>query len=133
MRHGEFRCQKEAAWVVTNILAGGNAQQLMELCQLDVIGPLCALLKSQEPRFVSIILDALATLLFSARKNGYLERVTNAVEECGGLDALEAMQNHDNQEIYQKAYHIIEAFFSEVTRNVNSPFILYLVYLVEKQ
>jgi hypothetical protein len=127
MRHGEFRCQKEAAWVVTNILAGGTSQQLLAMCQMEVISPLCDLLKSQEPKFVAVILDALMTLLTSAKKHDYLERVTNAVEECGGLDILESMQNHDNQEIYEKVYHIIETFFAEVVSRIHRSFDCFLL------
>lgn len=44
---------------------------------------------------------------------GEADKVAVLIEECGGLDSLEALQRHDNENIYQKALTIIEDYFSE--------------------
>jgi hypothetical protein len=37
--------------------------------------------------------------------SGHPCSIADFVEECGGLDTLEHLQNHDNEEIYNKVEH----------------------------
>ncbi len=34
------------------------------------------------------------------------------VESAGGLDKIEALQQHTHQEVYEKAVHLLEVFFA---------------------
>ncbi|XP_046651746.1 importin subunit alpha-5-like isoform X3 [Daphnia pulicaria] len=113
LSNGDFECQKEAAWAIANITSGGTVEQIVLLRQLGVIIPLCALLEAKEDsKTISVVLDSLANILGASEKMGELEKVSLYVEDCGGLDRIEDLQSHENNEIYNKALAILEQYFS---------------------
>lgn len=58
-----------------------------------------------------MVLDGINNLLKLAGTD--LDQITVAIEECGGLDKIENLQNHENVEIYKLAYEIIEQYFTD--------------------
>ncbi len=60
---------------------------------------------------MQVVLDGINNLLKMAGSD--LEAITAMIEECGGLDKIESLQNHENVEIYKLAYEIIEQYFAE--------------------
>ena len=52
---------------------------------------------------VQVVLDGLQNILRMAQPDG-LETVTTQIEECGGVDKIENLQNHENEDIYKVSY-----------------------------
>ena len=111
---GEFQTQKEAAWAISNLTISGNKAQVSYLVEQGVIPPFCHLLSCKDTQVVQVVLDGINNVLKLA--GGDLEVVTGMIEECGGLDKIESLQNHENVEIYKLAYEIIEQYFSDEVR-----------------
>ena len=53
-------------------------------------------------------------LLQAASKRRLVDQVCLMIEECEGLDKIEALQQHSNQDVYKLSLTIIDKFFSEV-------------------
>lgn len=108
---GEFQTQKEAAWAISNLTISGTKTQVSYLVEQGVVAPLCNLLTVRDPQVVQVVLDGLNNILKIAGTQFYA--VASSIEECGGLDKIEALQNHENEEIYKLAYEIIDQYFSD--------------------
>ena len=74
---------------------------------------MCDLLGASDERTVCVLLDGLNNILSAARKQGEVDKVCAVIEECEGLDKIESLQTHENEEVYQKALEIIDTFFTE--------------------
>uniref|UniRef100_A0A3Q3FAX2 Importin subunit alpha n=1 Tax=Labrus bergylta TaxID=56723 RepID=A0A3Q3FAX2_9LABR len=131
--------KKEACWTVSNITAGNRAQiqvrrphlQLTDLrnvkylsifssnlylVSLNAIKPMCDLLTVMDSKIVQVSLNGLENILRlgeqEAKQNGSgINPYCALIEEAYGLDKIEFLQSHENQEIYQKAFDLIEHYF----------------------
>lgn len=110
----EFKTRKEAAWAITNATSGGTAEQIQYLVSQGCIQPMCDLLTVMDNKIVQVALSGLENILRLGEQEAKVSGVNpyaNIIEECYGLDKIEFLQSHDNMEIYQKAFDIIEQFF----------------------
>uniref|UniRef100_A0A8D0DDQ7 Importin subunit alpha n=1 Tax=Sander lucioperca TaxID=283035 RepID=A0A8D0DDQ7_SANLU len=109
-QHGDFGTQKEAAWAISNLTISGRKDQVAHLIEKQVIPPFCNLLIVKDAQVVQVVLDGLSNILKMADDEA--ETIANLIEECGGLEKVEQLQNHENEDIYKLAYEIIDQFFS---------------------
>uniref|UniRef100_A0A674DAS8 Importin subunit alpha n=1 Tax=Salmo trutta TaxID=8032 RepID=A0A674DAS8_SALTR len=120
LQKAEFRTRKEAAWAITNATSGGTPEQIRYLVNLGCIKPLCDLLTVMDSKIVQVALNGLENILRlgdqeakqDAGPSGTgINPYCSLIEEAYGLDKIEFLQSHENQEIYQKAFDLIEHYF----------------------
>jgi len=106
-----FQVQKEAVWVIANLCTAGCAVHIDKVVQLGGIAALVRVLDmngENDVKVINVALDALKSILASSQASG--RGYDQQVEELEGLDYLEALQSHENEEIYQKVVHIITTY-----------------------
>lgn len=77
------------------------------MCLLPSCNVICCL-----QQIIQVVLDGLGNILKLASQSGDSDAITSAIEECGGLDKIERLQQHTNEDIYKLAYTIIDTYFS---------------------
>ncbi|KAK3769939.1 hypothetical protein RRG08_048149 [Elysia crispata] len=108
---GDFQTQKEAAWAISNLTISGKKEQVAYVVELGVLPPFCNLLSVMDAQVVQVVLDGINNILKMAGDE--VEAICQIIEECGGLDKIESLQNHENEEIYKLSYEIIDTYFQD--------------------
>jgi importin subunit alpha-2 len=115
----EFKTRKEAAWAITNASSGGAPEHIKYLVDQGCIQPLCDLLTVADTSIINVALTGLENILkageaasgtgaaMDAQPNDY----ALIIEECHGVDKLEFLQQHESNDIYKKAFYIIDRYF----------------------
>uniref|UniRef100_A0A8C8FN83 Importin subunit alpha n=1 Tax=Oncorhynchus tshawytscha TaxID=74940 RepID=A0A8C8FN83_ONCTS len=106
----DFGTQKEAAWAISNLTISGRKDQVEYLVQQNVVPPFCSLLSVKDSQVVQVVLDGLKNVLIMAGDEA--STIAEIIEECGGLEKIENLQQHENEDIYKLAFEIIDQYFS---------------------
>ncbi|KAK6458716.1 importin alpha subunit [Scheffersomyces xylosifermentans] len=120
LQHGDYKTKKEACWAISNASSGGllKPDQIRYLVSQGCIKPLCDLLAVSDVKIIEVTLDSLENILKMGEMDKEAQNTSvneNAlfIEEAGGMEKIFECQSHQNEKIYQKAYSIIEKYFSE--------------------
>jgi importin subunit alpha-1 len=125
LSNGDFKTRKEACWAISNATSGGlqKPDQIRYLVSQGCIKPLCDLLACPDNKIIQVALDGLENILKvgemdkeAAPQNAadaQVNRYALFIEEAGGMEKIHDCQNNANEEIYMKAYNIIERYFSD--------------------
>lgn len=115
LSNAEFDIRKEAAWAISNATSGGNPHQIKFLVSQGCIRPLCDLLTVNDAKIVSIALEGLENILkvgeSESKETGTHNLMATYIAEAEGLTKVEELQQHENNEIYEKCIKILETYF----------------------
>jgi len=115
LTNAEFDIRKEAAWAISNATSGGAPQQIKFLVQQGCIRPLCDLLTVNDAKIVTIALEGLENILKvgeeESKSTGQHNEMATYIAEAEGLGKIEELQQHSNNDIYEKCVKILETYF----------------------
>jgi importin subunit alpha-1 len=120
----DFDVKKEAAWVVANILHGfaaepsaQTASRASTLVSLGAMKPMVKMLEVNDAAMQKLMLEACGTLLEAGELLATGKATQNPFlvpfDEAEGVDKLESLQTHHNEDVYNKAVALLEKYFGE--------------------
>lgn len=100
----------EAIWAINNIAASGNDSHVVGMVYFGVIEGLCDSLPLPNTELLILVLDTLSSILAVGKRQ---EKAWDVIlDEVGGLEKIEQLQNHRIEAVYEKAASIIRDYFS---------------------
>ena len=125
LANAEYDIKKQAAWAISNATSGGTPEQINFLVAEGCVPPLCDLLENSDAKIVTVALEGLenilkvgATMAESSPTGENPHALT--VERAEGLEKIDNLQNHENNDIYERAVKILEKYFGAATTNLAS-------------
>jgi len=70
--------------------------------------PLVEMLKCDDSKIILVALEGIENIL---KVNNANLKYPDIVEECGGVDQMEILQRHENEEIFKKAQQVLSTYF----------------------
>lgn len=103
-------------WAISNTTTSAEGPLIVKLIDAGMINSLVVSLKLKSVKMVAVALEGLSTLLEMGAKN-FMKDGENLfaleIERVGGLEALEELQHHQNQYIYEQAFKVLKNHFMD--------------------
>ena len=117
LNSAEFDIKKEAAWAISNATSGGTSEQINFLVSQGCIPPLCELLEVNDAKIVTVALEGLENILKAGEdlknQNGGENPHAVLIEQANGLDKINNLQQHEDNNRYERAVKILEQYFGD--------------------
>ncbi|TKR60868.1 hypothetical protein L596_028051 [Steinernema carpocapsae] len=112
---GDSKGKLEASWALSNLVQGGSSAQIFTIIKDDGFSDIEEGLRgtSQVDTIINI-LDTVLGVLEHLDASGHeaYDGMLEKFEETGCLDIVEAYQQHGSEEIYKRAFKIVERHFA---------------------
>jgi len=89
-----------------------SRESVVGVIEKDLIDDIVAIIRFSDPETIFNALELLETILKLAAKEG-LPAALNVFYESGGVEALDRLQSHPNEKIYNKALEIYHEFIED--------------------
>jgi importin subunit alpha-1 len=109
IKSSEWEIRKEAIWAANNIAAGGNDSHVVSIVFFGAIEGLCENLGGPDTDIILTVLNTLENILKVGERQG--KAYDCLVDEAGGVEKIENLQQHRCDAIYMKSRLIIEKYF----------------------
>ncbi|KAF7306828.1 Importin subunit alpha [Mycena indigotica] len=132
LQNADFKTKKEACWAISNATSGAlqEPSQIRYLVSQGCIKPLCDLLTMMDNKVIQVALDGLDNILKigeadkTAAGPGGVNQYAHYIEEAGGMITIHNLQQHENLDIYKKAFNIMDKYFpdeEDIDAAINAP------------
>ena len=114
LKNAEIDVKKEAAWALSNAASGANSDHISYLVKQGCLEPMLNLLNSTDNRLTQVLLEAIELILKAGKtknKDSSTNEYVKIIEQVGGLEKLENLQHHKNNNIYEISLRILEKYF----------------------
>lgn len=111
LNNDQWEVRKEATWVISNVCTGGTTQHIESLVEAGAIEAICGIMDCADAKIIAVALEALEAILKTGEALNKVAGYVSLVDESGGIDHIEGLQEHENDDIYEKAVAIIERYF----------------------
>jgi len=104
--------RKEAFWTISNLAVGGRPDQIQAAVGLGLIEALVEGLSFQgDAQLICAVIDGLSNVLkVGAETSDGENRYFALMEESEGSEKLEALQEDQNEEVYNKAVRLLQTY-----------------------
>lgn len=109
----DFKTQKEAAYVIANMASAGVQAVIEYLVGNKAIDAMGSLLKVSDTSIVILVLEFFGQILKASELFGRSDEYSLMMEEANVVMTIEELQNHENQEVYEKSLKMIEGYFTD--------------------
>ncbi|KAJ5080643.1 importin subunit alpha-4 [Anaeramoeba ignava] len=116
LKQDEYSVRIDASWCLANIAFQGENEDIFLLIYEGYIEPLCEMLDLDDISTIILSLDSISKILFIGNQV-FIEKDLDQnpylipIEEFGGFNKIQFLQNHKNKTISQKSAHILKQYF----------------------
>ena len=111
-----FEVKKEAIWALSNSTKECTPAQIIRLLDNGVFGCLIDLLDEQDPKLLCVALEGIENCMkwgeqFNIKDESGTNKFIVEAESRGGVEKIENLQTHQNNEVYEHSLKILETYF----------------------